>query len=75
MARFSLRTILTATLWLEERHQKTRDKKVAMAIALHYLMLALREDARLESKQARAYCARAVHWQSKACESTVPSFQ
>ena len=44
-ARFPVETILTATVWLEEKHRKAPGEKIAMAIALHYLILALRHDA------------------------------
>jgi hypothetical protein len=70
-ARFPVETILTATVWLEERHRKTPGEKIAMAIALHYLILALRNDAGIESETAQDYCARAARWQSTTCESTV----
>jgi hypothetical protein len=70
-ARFPVETIVTATVWLEEKHRKAPGEKIAMAIALHYLILALRHDAGMESEIARDYCARAARWQSTACESTV----
>lgn len=68
---FPVETILTATVWLEEKHRKTPGDKIAMAIALHYLILALRQDASMKSAVAREYGARAARWQSTACESTV----
>jgi hypothetical protein len=70
-AGFPVETILTATVWLEEKHRKTPGDKIAVAIALHYLILALRHDAGMESEIARDYCSRAARWQSTACESTV----
>jgi len=45
-ARFPVETILAATVWLEEKHRKTPGEKIAMAIALHYLILALRHDGK-----------------------------
>jgi hypothetical protein len=33
--RFPIETILRATFWLEEKHDKTPGSKLAMAIALH----------------------------------------
>ena len=68
-ARFPVETILTATVWLEEKHRKTPGENIAMAIALHYLILALRHDAGMESEIARDYGARAARWQARACES------
>jgi hypothetical protein len=69
-ARFPIETILTATVWLEEKHRKASSEKIAMAIALHYLILALRDDPGMESEIAQEYCARAARWQAKACESS-----
>ncbi len=68
-AHFPIETILEATHWLEARHRKAPGDKVAMAIALHYVLLALREDATLESKRARDYCASAARWQVLAWEN------
>jgi hypothetical protein len=68
--RFPVETIHTATIWLEEKHAKTPGEKIAMAIALHYLILALRYDPSMESAIAQEYCGRAVRWQIKACESS-----
>ena len=68
-ARFPVETILTATAWLEERHRKAPGDKIAVAIALHYVLLALREDATLRSKRAQEYCARAARWQVVAWEN------
>jgi hypothetical protein len=69
-ARFPVETILTATVWLEEKHRKAPGEKIAMAIALHYLILALRHDAGMKSAAAEEYCARAARWNAMACESS-----
>jgi hypothetical protein len=69
-ARFPVETILTATVWLEEKYRKTPGAKIAMAIALHYLILALRHDAGVGSATGEEYCARAARWQARACESS-----
>jgi hypothetical protein len=61
-AHFSVETILTATVWLEEKHRKAPSDKVALAIALHYLLLALRQDLDMKSTLAQEYCARAARW-------------
>ena len=66
---FPIETILEATHWLEARYRKARGDKVALAIALHYVLLALREDATLESKRAQDYCASAARWQVLAWEN------
>ena len=65
-----METILTAIVWLEEKHRKMPGEKIAMVIALHYLILALRHDATVESAAAEEYCARAARWQARACESS-----
>ena len=70
-ARFPLETIHTATVRLEERHRKTPGEKITMTIALHYLILALRDDPGMASEMAQEYCARATRWQAMACETTV----
>ena len=70
-ALFPVETILTATVWLEEKCRKTPPgEKIALAIALHYLILALRHDAGMGSATAEEYCARAARWQVRACESS-----
>jgi hypothetical protein len=66
---FSVETILAATVWLEEKHCKTPRERIAMAIALHYLILALRHHAGAGSAIAEEYCVRAARWQAKAGES------
>ncbi|HEV8722807.1 MAG TPA: hypothetical protein VGW77_19495 [Candidatus Binatia bacterium] len=65
--RIPIDTILKATHWLEERHRKAPGDKTAIAIALHYLILALRHDAAVESEIVQEYCARARRRQAKAC--------
>jgi hypothetical protein len=52
------------------KHRKMPGEKLALAIALHYLILALRDDPGMESEIAREYCARAARWRAKACESS-----
>jgi hypothetical protein len=51
--RLPVETIHTATIWLEEKHAKAPGEKIAMAIALHYLILALRYDPSMESAIAQ----------------------
>ena len=68
-ALFPVETILTATVWLEEKYRKTPGEKIALAIALHYLILALRHDAGMGCATAEEYCTRAARWQARACES------
>jgi hypothetical protein len=65
----SVETILTPAVWLEERFRQKNDGKVAPAVALYYLLLALRNDIDLESPLAQEYCERAAYWQATAAES------
>jgi hypothetical protein len=62
-------TILTAAVWLEEKFRQKNDGKIALAVALHYLLLALRNDIDMESPLAQEYCQRAAEWQRMAAES------
>jgi len=66
---FPIETILEATHRLEARHRQAPGDKVAVAMALHYVLLALREDATLESKRAQDHCACAARWQVIAWEN------
>jgi hypothetical protein len=68
-ARVPVETILTTAAWLEEKFRQTADGKIALAIALHYLLLALRQDFDMESALAQGYCARAARWHAMACDS------
>jgi len=43
-ARFPVETIRTAIVWLEKKYGKTPEEKIAMPLALHYLIVALRHD-------------------------------
>jgi hypothetical protein len=68
-AGFPVETILTAAVWLEEKHRKKPNAELAMVIAQHYLILALRHDGGAESATAETYCACATRWHKKANES------
>jgi hypothetical protein len=63
-------TILTAAVWLEEKYRKTPRQRIALAIAIHYLILALRDDTSLDSALAREYCGRAARWRTQACAAS-----
>ena len=69
-ASFPAETILTATVWLEDKYRKAPGANIAMAIALDYLILPLRHDGGRESAAAEEYCARAARWQTKSCKSS-----
>ncbi|HBA39498.1 MAG: hypothetical protein A2W10_12465 [Deltaproteobacteria bacterium RBG_16_55_12] len=59
-------TILKATVWLEERHRKAPHWKTAVAIALHYLVLAIREEGQAHADMIEEYLFRAVRWREAA---------
>jgi hypothetical protein len=65
---FPLETICTATVWLEERYRRAPSSKVAMAIAAHYLILAMRHEAGLKSEVAQEslFNASIIFWTSIA---------
>jgi hypothetical protein len=45
LAHLRTTTLVTATRSLEQEYRQVSDNKVAMAIAVHYLLLALRDEA------------------------------
>lgn len=65
-ARFRIETIVKATNWLEEKYRQAPDGRIAMVVALHYLLLALRDDCTMISESAQEYCSRAARWQEEA---------
>lgn len=67
-AGFPVETIWRTMAWLEDRYRRTRCRKVAIAIAVHYLILAIRHEEGVESEVAQEYCAYALHWHGLAQE-------
>lgn len=65
-AQFRVETILRATAWLEEKYQQAPDDSVATAIALHYLLLAMRDDAPMKAATANGHALGAARWREKA---------
>jgi len=62
---FPIEVILKATFWLEERYQQTPEAQTAIAIALQYMVLAMRR-AHTSPMLAREYLARALLWRDDA---------
>jgi hypothetical protein len=58
--------ILKATIWLEEKYQQAPDSNTAAVIALHYLMLTMRQDPRITADIAKDYFSRAARWREEA---------
>lgn len=63
---FPVGTILKATLWLEERDRQAPHWKTAIVIALHYLVLAIRDESQAPADLAEEYLVRAVRWREAA---------
>src|SRR5262245_31895616 len=65
-AHFSLDVILTATIWLEHHHRRTLDPRTAIALALQYLVLAMRHELHDCPSIVENYLFRAVRWREEA---------
>ncbi|MEK7333935.1 MAG: hypothetical protein AAB222_01275, partial [Candidatus Binatota bacterium] len=59
-------TILKATVWLEEKDRQAPHWKTAIVIALHYLVLAIREEGQAQADMTEEYVFRAVRWREAA---------
>jgi hypothetical protein len=59
-------TIQKAVQWLETRHHQTPHWNTAVVIALHYLILAMREKVERNGALSEYYLSRATHWKAKA---------
>lgn len=62
---FPVEVLLEAAVWLEEKYQKTPSKEIAIALAIQYLVLAMRR-AQASPVAAKEYFSRAMHWREKA---------
>jgi hypothetical protein len=62
---FPVEALLEAAAWLEEKYRKEPTKDLAVALVLHYLILAMRR-AQTSSTAAKEYFSRALHWHEKA---------
>lgn len=61
-AHCNVEVILSATLWMEEKYRDAPKGKIAVMIALHYLMLAIRSEYRTKPQAIEEHIARALHW-------------
>lgn len=61
---FPIEVILKATAWLEERHQQTPQAETAIAIALQYMVLAMRR-TQTHPILAKEHFSRAMHWREE----------
>jgi hypothetical protein len=64
--RFPEKTILKATLWLENKHRREPHWKTAVAITLHYLILAIREELQKRPDVVEHYLTQAALWQKES---------
>lgn len=62
---FPIEIILKATAWLEEKYQQTPEAETAIAIALQYMVLAMRR-VQTSPVLAQEYLARAMYWREDA---------
>lgn len=63
---FPTGTIVKAAVWLEERDRQAPQWQTAIVIALHYLVLAIREEGQAHADMAEEYLFRAVRWREAA---------
>jgi hypothetical protein len=67
--RFPVKTILKATLWLQNKHRLMPEWKTAVAVTLHYLILAIREELQKERPElVEDYLTQAARWQQEAID-------
>jgi|SRR4029077_7226331 hypothetical protein len=64
----SVQVILKATTWMEEKYRDAPNGKIAAMIALHYLMLAMRQEYRSLPETVEEYIARALWWWKAASD-------
>lgn len=62
---FPIEVLLEAAVWLEEKYRKTPCKEIAGALALQYLILAMRR-AQASPATAKDYFSRAMRWREEA---------
>ena len=54
--------ILSAILWMEEKYRDVPNGKIAAMIALHYLMLAIRNEHQTQPLLIEEHISGALHW-------------
>ncbi|MGB7951828.1 MAG: hypothetical protein WCH75_29425 [Candidatus Binatia bacterium] len=54
--------ILKATVWMEEKYRQAPNGKIAVMIALHCLMLAMRREYQTEPHTVEEQITHALHW-------------
>jgi hypothetical protein len=62
---FPLEVLRKAAAWLEEKYRQTPSKEIAVALALHYLLLSMRRP-HTSPTAAKDYFSQALRWREKA---------
>jgi hypothetical protein len=60
-----IEVLLEAAVWLEEKYRTAPSKEIAGALALQYLVLAMRR-AQVSPTTAKEYFSRAMHWREES---------
>jgi hypothetical protein len=59
---FRTEVIFKATLWMEEKYREAPEAKIAVMIALHYMILAMRQESRTQPHTVKDHIAQALAW-------------
>jgi hypothetical protein len=59
---FRTEVIFKATLWMEEKYREAPEAKIAVMIALHYMILAMRQESRTQPHTVEDYITQALAW-------------
>jgi hypothetical protein len=62
---FPIAVLREAATWLEEKYRTAPSKEIAVALALQYLILAMRR-SQISPTAAKDYFAQALHWREEA---------
>ena len=62
-----LDVIFRAMKWMEEKYRDVPNGKIAVMIALHYLVLAMRQEYRGSQETIEGHIANALRWWETAC--------
>jgi hypothetical protein len=65
---FPLEVLLQTAVWLEEKYHKTPSQGIAIALALQYFVLAMRQ-APTSPIVAKEYFSRAMRWRKESAQA------
>ena len=66
--RFPVEVLLETAVWLEEKYHGTPSKEIAIALALQYFILAMRQTL-ASPVMAKEYFSRALRWREEAARA------